>query len=149
MALHFIKKAYNISLWFTQMDKKTDKTVADSTENIAAAVVDSIDKTGGEGEENIAAADPNDTEEENDGLTVEDRAFLNGRCPGRGIKPALFEFQQMITGRTSILGWNRCNRPGRAFGCGGRGFCCRHPFGRNVCYRRSYLRTYCARLIAI
>ena len=133
------------------MDKKTDKTVADSTENIAAALVDSIDldKTGGEGEENIAAADPNDTEEEDDGLTVEDRAFFNSRCPGRGIRPALFEFQQMISGRTSILGWSRCNRPGRAFGCGGRGFCCRHPFGRNVCYRRSYLRSYGARLIAI
>ena len=138
MAPHFIKKAYNISLWFTQMDKKTDKTVADSTESIAAALVDSIDldKTGGEGEENIAAADPNDTEEEGDELTVEDRAFFSSCCPGTGIRPALFEFQQMISGRTSILGWNRCNRPGRAF-------------GRNVCNRRSYLRTYGARLIAI
>ena len=60
------------------MDKKIDKTAADYTEIIAAAVVDSkdLDETGGEGEQNIAAADPNDTEEEDDGLTVEDRAFL-------------------------------------------------------------------------
>ena len=99
----------------------------------------------------MAAAPVNNDGNEGD-VDVEDRQIIipnigNIRCPGSGVKAFVFELYQFIFGSENLYNWKRCSRVGTIGGCGSNGYCCRHPFGDNVCYRRSYLRDNRARLL--
>ena len=85
------------------------------------------------------------TADEEKRLTIS--RVVNFKCPGTGIKSFLFELNQFVYGNVKLYGWKECSNPGKQGNCGAGNYCCRHPFGDNVCYEQSYLKQNEAKLL--